>query len=144
MTKKQQPRVNRDRTSSPTPTWPLLAETATASDADDDSIDLLDYNYSQPGSLPGTLNIPEDAQPTELSLISYDTQQVVRKHLQDPEECLPYLERNMVCWLDVGGLGTESVLRKLGNIFQLHPLVLEDVVNVPSVPNSTSMKITCC
>ncbi|MEO0986958.1 MAG: magnesium/cobalt transporter CorA [Cyanobacteria bacterium J06639_14] len=131
MTKKQQPRVNRDRTSSPTSTWPLLAETATESDDDDDSIDLLDYNYSQPGSLPGTLNIPEDAQPTELSLISYDTQQVVRKHLQDPEECLPYLERNMVCWLDVGGLGTESVLRKLGDIFQLHPLVLEDVVNVP-------------
>lgn len=123
----KQPRLNRDRV----PTSEAIRLKPTATDTETDSIDLLDYNYSQPGSLPGTLNIPEDAQPTELSLISYDTEQTVSRRLQDPEECLPYLERDMVCWLDVGGLGTESVLRKLGAIFNLHPLVLEDVVNVP-------------
>lgn len=101
---------------------------------EEDEIDLLDYNYSLPGSLPGTLNIPEDAEPSELVLISYDKGQSVRKHLQTPEECVPYLEQKMICWLDVRGLGTENVLRKVGGIFSLHPLVLEDVVNVPQRP----------
>lgn len=101
---------------------------------DDAAIDLLDYNYSVPGSLPGTLNIPADAQPTELELISYDHERIVRKPLQAPADCMPYLDPKQVCWLDVRGLGTESVLRQVGGIFNLHPLVLEDVVNVPQRP----------
>ncbi|MEM6518529.1 MAG: magnesium/cobalt transporter CorA [Cyanobacteria bacterium P01_C01_bin.70] len=97
-------------------------------------MDLLDYNYDLPGSLPGTLNIPDDAEPTELVLISYDPRQFVQKQLATSEECLTYLEQKMVCWLDVRGLGTEAVLRKIGGIFNLHPLLLEDVVNVPHRP----------
>ncbi len=99
-----------------------------------EELDLLDYNYDLPGSLPGTLNIPDDAEPTELVLISYDAKHAIQKTLHTPQECLPYLEQNMVCWLDVRGLGTESVLRQVGGIFNLHPLLLEDVVNVPHRP----------
>ncbi|MEM6835789.1 MAG: magnesium/cobalt transporter CorA [Cyanobacteria bacterium P01_C01_bin.120] len=101
---------------------------------DEQEIDLLDYNYDLPGSLPGTLNIPDDAEPTELVLISYDPKQSIQKKLATPEECLTYLENKMVCWLDVRGLGTETILRKIGGIFNLHPLLLEDVVNVPHRP----------
>ena len=100
----------------------------------EEDIDLLDYNYDLPGSLPGTLNIPDDAAPTELVLISYDAKQSVQKTLRQPDECLPYLKQEMVCWLDVRGLGTEGVLRQVGGIFHLHPLLLEDVVNVPHRP----------
>lgn len=103
-------------------------------EGDDEEIDLLDYNYASPGSLPGTLNIPDDAEPTELVLISFDPKDAVQKKLNTPEECLPYLKQNMVCWLDVRGLGTEATLRKIGGIFNLHPLLLEDVVNVPHRP----------
>jgi magnesium transporter len=99
-----------------------------------EDIDLLDYNYDLPGSLPGTLNIPDDAEPTELVLISYDAKHSIQKTLHTPTECLPYLEQQMVCWLDVRGLGTEPVLRQVGGIFNLHPLLLEDVVNVPHRP----------
>lgn len=130
MAKKQtQLKASRDRSFNS-----VMAHVPSVAKGDDEPIDLLGYNYSRPGSLPGTLNIPEDAEPTELILISYDTEQAVRKFLQDPEECRPYLKQDMVCWLDVRGLGTEPVLRQLGSIFQLHPLVLEDVVNVPQRP----------
>jgi len=111
-------------------TLPVLQEP----ENEEAEMDLLDYNYDLPGSLPGTLHIPEDAEPTELVLISYDAEQSVQKRLQTPEECLPYLEQNMVCWLDVRGLGTEEVLRQVGGIFGLHALLLEDVVNVPHRP----------
>lgn len=105
-----------------------------AQEPDEEEMDLLDYNYDLPGSLPGTLNIPEDAEPTELVLISYGPNQSIQKKLETPDECLTYLEQKMVCWLDVRGLGTEAVLRQVGGIFRLHPLLLEDVVNVPHRP----------
>ncbi len=96
--------------------------------------DLLDYNYNLPGSMPGTLNIPHDANPTELVLITYNQEQALQKVLSTPQESLPFLEKDMVCWLDIRGLGTEETLRQVGVTFNLHPLILEDVVNVPQRP----------
>jgi len=37
---------------------------------------------------------------------------------------------------DVCGLGDEPVPRRLGEIFDIHPLALEDVVNVPQRPKA--------
>jgi magnesium transporter len=44
------------------------------------------------------------------------------------------LDTASVSWVDVLGLGSEDVLRRLGKVFNLHPLVLEDIVNVPQRP----------
>jgi exodeoxyribonuclease VII small subunit len=37
-------------------------------------------------------------------------------------------------WIDIQGLGDEPLLRRVGEIFALHPLALEDLVNVPQRP----------
>ncbi|MGL5926766.1 magnesium/cobalt transporter CorA [Chroococcidiopsis sp.] len=93
-----------------------------------------DYFYDKPGSLPGTLNIGVDAQPPVIVLIDYNEADVTRKTLSTPEECLPYLDTESVSWVDVQGLGSEDILQRLGQVFNLHPLVLEDIVNVPQRP----------
>ena len=41
------------------------------------------------------------------------------------------LEENTVCWIDVQGLGDETILREFADLFSIHALALEDVVNVP-------------
>jgi magnesium transporter len=41
------------------------------------------------------------------------------------------LQDDAVCWIDVQGLGDEEVLREFADLFSIHPLALEDVVNVP-------------
>jgi magnesium transporter len=41
------------------------------------------------------------------------------------------LQDDAVCWIDVQGLGDEKVLREFADLFSIHPLALEDVVNVP-------------
>ena len=41
-----------------------------------------------------------------------------------------------VTWVDIQGFGDRSIMRKIGEIFHLHPLLLEDVVNVPQRPKS--------
>lgn len=67
-------------------------------------------------------------------LINYNEQQAVRLELNAPEECVPYLATESVSWVDVQGLGNEDIIRRLSQVFQLHPLILEDVVNIPQRP----------
>lgn len=94
----------------------------------------IDYFYDEPGSMPGTLSIEAGATPTTLVLIDYDATQATRTRLQSPEDCRPYLDTESVSWVDVQGLGNEEMLKRLGQVFHLHPLILEDVVNVPQRP----------
>lgn len=112
---------------------PLNLETASAQ-MEEDEEDYLEFNYDLPGSAPGTLNIPDDALPTELVLIDYSQSHAEKLEVNNPGMLARYLKGPSVSWLDVRGLGTEAVLRRLGDAISLHPLVLEDVVNVPQRP----------
>lgn len=94
----------------------------------------LDYFFDEPGSLPGTLDLEPDAPPPELILIEYNEVNATRKVLGSPEECSTYLDPGSISWLDVQGLGNLETWRKMSQIFNLHPIALEDVVNVPQRP----------
>jgi Mg2+ and Co2+ transporters len=100
----------------------------------EDEESYVDYFYDEPGSSPGTLTIPSDAEPPIIVLIDYNEAKAIRVEIGAPEECIPYLDTESVSWVDVKGLGSEDVLQRLGNIFNLHPLALEDIVNVPQRP----------
>jgi magnesium transporter len=92
------------------------------------------YFYHQPGRLPGTIDIKETARPPEISLIDYNQAQAVWANNLTPEECLAYLDTESISWVDISGFGNEEMLQRLGKVFNLHPLVLESVVNVPQRP----------
>lgn len=93
-----------------------------------------DYFSDEPGSLPGTLNIPDDAIFPRIYLIDYNAQHARRAEIRQPEQCHSHLHSDSVSWVDVHGLGSEDILKRLGQVFGLHPLVLEDIVNVPQRP----------
>ena len=101
---------------------------------EDEEESYVDYYYDKPGSLPGTLTIPTDAKAPIIVLIDYCEEKAMRIEIAEPEECAPYLDSESVSWVDVKGLGSEDILLRLGKVFGLHPLVLEDVVNVPQRP----------
>jgi magnesium transporter len=90
--------------------------------------------FHRPGDVPGTIIIDADAPPPIIFLIDYNKTDVVHKQLNTPEECTPYLDQESVTWVDVQGLGSADILERLAKVFDLHPLVLEDVVNVPERP----------
>ena len=94
----------------------------------------VDYFYDQPGSMPGTLKIESDAPPPVIILIDYSEAKATKVQIEAPEDCEPYLDTESVSWVDVKGLGSEDILQRLGQVFNLHPLVLEDIVNVPQRP----------
>lgn len=93
-----------------------------------------DYHYDEPGSIPGTLVIDRDSPVPVVTLIEYNQDSAERLGLELVEDCIPYLDLHSVSWVDVHGLGSESILKAIGQVFQLHPLLLEDIVNVPQRP----------
>ena len=107
-----------------------------SNDRDKDSFSSipLGYSYNRPGSIPGTISIAEQAKPPEIVLIDYDRQQHRYATNLTPEECAACLATESVSWIDVGGLGDKSTLEKLAQVFDLHPLLLENIVNVPQRP----------
>ncbi|MDM9584734.1 MULTISPECIES: magnesium/cobalt transporter CorA [unclassified Nostoc] len=95
-----------------------------------------DEFHHQPGTIPGTIFIDADAPPPIIFLIDYNQTNFIREQIETPEECVPYLDAESVSWVDVQGLGSQDILQRLGKVFELHPLVLEDIVNVPERPKT--------
>jgi magnesium transporter len=83
-----------------------------------------------PGADPGTLILDPAALQSSVRLTAYSADKLIERELMDAEELTQHLHRWPVCWVDVEGLGNLTLVRKLGQIFGLHLLALEDVVNV--------------
>jgi len=89
------------------------------------------------GASPGTLAITSDERP-QIMIMDYGPHGVAEHELADVEMCIRYLidDKPSVTWIDVRGIGHAPTFQRLGEIFKLHPLALEDVVNVPQRPKS--------
>ncbi|NJM58637.1 MAG: hypothetical protein HC857_16210 [Synechococcales cyanobacterium RU_4_20] len=94
----------------------------------------MEYHYDTVGATPGTLFIGEGAAPSELVLIEYSSDEASRRSIDISQLESSCFESGAVSWLDVQGLGSESVLQQVGDTFNLHRLILEDIVNVPQRP----------
>jgi magnesium transporter len=94
----------------------------------------LGYFYDRPGTTPGQLHIRKDAPPADLVLIDYDRDRSTKISIADPIAINKYLETHTVSWIDVLGLGNTATWEALSPIFNLHRLLVEDIVNVPQRP----------
>jgi magnesium transporter len=92
------------------------------------------------GSRPGTLVVSEEAPPPEIHVWEYDAAGAETRRIDDVEALAAYIDPERVTWIDVRGLGDEAVLRRIGEIFGLHPLALEDAVNVPQRAKSETFE----
>jgi magnesium transporter len=86
------------------------------------------------GARPGTLVIPTGAAHPRISVIDYTRDAVTETEIERVGDLKPYLDRDSVTWVNVEGLGDEATLQEIAEFFQLHPLLIEDVVNVPQRP----------
>ena len=92
--------------------------------------------HTQVGARPGTLVIPKDAPPPKITSIHYSGTEHRITSVDSVDELSEAFSENEVTWIDIQGFGDRSVMRKLGTVFDLHPLLLEDIVNVPQRPKS--------
>jgi len=87
-----------------------------------------------PGSAPGTLTADPAAQSPQASLIVYNSTSFRESTDVPPAELLKPAGPSDIQWLNVEGLGDVSLLQSIGEQFGLHPLALEDAVNVHQRP----------
>ena len=85
---------------------------------------------SAPGTAPGTLRFDSDAPRPDIQLIAYSADDLLEREIADPEEIRAELGKWPVIWVNVDGIGSGEVLGQIGEIFQLHVLAMEDVVNL--------------
>ncbi|MFO0619623.1 MAG: magnesium/cobalt transporter CorA [Polyangiaceae bacterium] len=87
-------------------------------------------------SAPGTLHIRGTEKP-RIFLVDYSAAGVIEKELTDIDECVPFLDReDSTTWVDVRGISHLRTFERIGEIFKLHPLALEDCTNVPQRPKT--------
>jgi magnesium transporter len=87
------------------------------------------YLPTGPGTPPGSLVIPEDAHDTKISILAYGPEAYAEHEIDDPRDLQPVFDAWPVTWISVCGLKTEATLIALQQMFNIHRLVLEDILN---------------
>ena len=93
------------------------------------------------GLPPGTLvHIGEKwSESTKITLLDYDSEQYQEKVIENIEDLRIFKDRPTVSWIHVEGIHDTSVLERLGDIFGLHALILEDILNTDQRPKMQDM-----
>jgi len=88
------------------------------------------------GLPPGTLvHVGEKrVEKAAISVIDYNEAEVHERAVASPADCRQYLTRDSVTWINVTGLHDTDLLEKAGDVFGIHSLVLEDILNTGQRP----------
>lgn len=76
---------------------------------------------------------PTSARPV-IQVIAYGPQSFEEQQVVDADSVQRFIGNFPVTWINVDGLGDADTIRRLGEILKLHPLALEDTVNVHQRP----------
>jgi magnesium transporter len=90
----------------------------------------------RPGAVPGTVAPAENAPPVppRVSVMHFTPDSVTEIEAKTAEDCMEWLDRPGVTWINVDGLGQADAFAALGQRLRFHPLAMEDVFNVPQRP----------
>ena len=88
------------------------------------------------GVPPGTVTVDPGAPPSVLWLFAYGPDHYEEKRTATVDDIARVRGKYPVVWVNIDGLGDAEILRRLGELFGLHPLTMEDVVNVHQRPKA--------
>lgn len=71
---------------------------------------------------------------SRITLLDYDKDNLISHQIQSVAELLPYQNTKTVTWVIIEGLADINLISDLGQAFEIHPLVLEDILNTHQRP----------
>jgi magnesium transporter len=89
------------------------------------------------GLPPGTLIPPEgtrDGLAPLITIIDYDANKYQEKTNSSPEECILFKATDTVTWINIDGLSDIPLIERLGKSYDIHPLILESILNIEQRP----------
>ena len=72
----------------------------------------------------------------KITLIDYVESQFQEKEVKTVEECFSFKETPTVTWINVDGIHDTEIIEKIGLRFDLHPFILEDILNTSQRPKT--------
>lgn len=88
------------------------------------------HRHTSPGAAPGTVQPGPDANPSTVRVMAYSVGKLDEREITDIESLPKIVAEHSVTWIDVAGLGNSELVKRLSDMFGVHPLALEDIVNV--------------
>lgn len=76
----------------------------------------------------------KQSEKTKITVIDYDIEQFEKRTLEKAEDVFPFKGASKVTWINIDGLHHTSMIKKIGDHFDIHPLTLEDIVNTGQRP----------
>lgn len=98
---------------------------------------------ARPGSLAKKAGLPPGALlytgervagGSRISVLDYDGEFLREKEAVNPEELAHFRSTSSVTWISVNGLQDVGLIEKIGKLFGIHPLVLEDILTTDQRP----------
>ncbi|MDF1574798.1 MAG: magnesium/cobalt transporter CorA [Bacteroidales bacterium] len=91
------------------------------------------------GQIPGSLILigNQKMEKPVIRLMEYNTGQLEEKELSSIEEGAACKDSDAVSWINVYGIHDLDLMQRLGEIFDFHPLILEDILNTDQRPKYT-------
>ena len=85
-----------------------------------------------PGSLVHVGSVLVDE--TTMSVIDYSKESLVEHEIHAVDELVKYKNSDTITWVIVEGLANVDIVERIGELFQIHQLVLEDILNTHQRP----------
>jgi magnesium transporter len=88
------------------------------------------------GLPPGSLVFTGEQKLSSMKITSFDynDKSFYEKEIANVEDLKKFKENGHVSWINICGLHEVEKLARIGEIFEIHPLILEDILNVNHLP----------
>ena len=85
---------------------------------------------------PGTVTYvgSKERSTTLLEVMDYNGEQLERFNSDSPEDAFRFERPDRTSWINIDGLSNTIEIEKLGKYYELHPLIMEDIVNTNQRP----------
>lgn len=88
------------------------------------------------GTPPGTLsyNGVQTGSRIKITLIEFTETDFFEQEFYDLSDCLKHVKNDMIKWINVEGVHNTDLIEKIGKLYNIHPLTLEDIVHIDQRP----------
>ncbi|GAB2769391.1 magnesium/cobalt transporter CorA [Salinimicrobium soli] len=77
---------------------------------------------------------------TLLEVIDYNNESFESFTSKSPEDAFKFEEESKTTWINIDGLSNTAEIEKVGKYYELHPLIIEDIVNTNQRPKIDEYK----
>lgn len=88
------------------------------------------------GMSPGTLIFTgeQKVEKITIEIFQYNHSTLIEKKIDNIDELKEAIKSNTIAWINISGLHEVDKLEKIGEMFNINPLVMEDILNIEHAP----------